>query len=135
MSGTESFNPNVIIVEHFDKIKNRIDIITETLLCNPDLNEAQRKILNDLRQEKLDKIDELKGQSLASVNYDEFQYVSKWTHVIDDATLSFEEKCERIKENLIARDCFLMHDYHNESGISLWMTSGFHSKEHLKFLR
>ena len=77
MSRTESFNPNVIIVEHFDKIKNKIDVITETLLCNPDLNEAQRKILNDLRQEKLNKIDELIGQTLASVNFDEFQYVSK----------------------------------------------------------
>jgi hypothetical protein len=113
MSRTESFNPNIIIVEHFDKIKNNIDVITETLLCNQNLNEAQRKILNDLRQEKLDKIDEIKDKTLARVNFDEFQYLSKWTHVIDDATLSFEEKCERIKESLIGHDCFLMHDNHN----------------------
>jgi len=35
--------------------------------------------------------------------------------------------CERIKENLIAHDCFLMNDYHNESGISLWIDEHFWS--------
>jgi hypothetical protein len=40
-----------------------------------DLNEAQHEILNDLRQEKLYKIDEIKEQTLARVNFDEFQHV------------------------------------------------------------
>jgi hypothetical protein len=38
-----------------------------------------------------------------------------------------KKKCERIKENLIAHDCFLMNDYHNESGISLWIDEHFWS--------
>jgi hypothetical protein len=56
-----------------------------------------------------------------------FNTCQKWAHVIDETTLSFEKKCERIKENLIAHDCFLMNDYHNESGISLWMDEHFWS--------
>jgi len=58
-----------------------------------DLNEAQHEILNDLRQEKLYKIDEIKEIKLwLELILTNFNTCQKWTHVIDETTLSFEKK-------------------------------------------
>ena len=54
----QSFHPNVLIVDHFDLIKNKIDIKTETLLQEEAFraSEPDQKVLNELREEQLKKI-------------------------------------------------------------------------------
>ena len=55
----KSFNPKVIIEDHFDEVKNQIDIRTETILHEKRniLSKNRRQCLNDLRQTFLDRID------------------------------------------------------------------------------
>ena len=60
----ESFHPRVIIVDHFNDITNQIDIKTELLLCDQNLTENDREILNKLRQTQLEKIDEIQKKKL-----------------------------------------------------------------------
>ena len=51
----KSFNPKVIILDHFDEVKNQIDIRTETILHEKRniLSENRQQCLNDLRQNLL----------------------------------------------------------------------------------
>ena len=48
----KSFNPKVIIVDHFDDVKNQIDIRTETIFHEKRnfLSENRKQFLNKLRQ-------------------------------------------------------------------------------------
>jgi hypothetical protein len=39
-----TFNQHILINEHFDKIINNIDVITETLLENSEHNSVKRKL-------------------------------------------------------------------------------------------
>jgi hypothetical protein len=57
----KSFNPKVIIVDHFDDVKNQIDIRTETILHEKShiLSENIQQFLNKLRQTFLDRIDQV----------------------------------------------------------------------------
>ena len=48
-----------LIVDHFDKIKNKIDINVESLLCNNSLNDKDRIKLNEIREEQILKIEEV----------------------------------------------------------------------------
>jgi hypothetical protein len=61
----KSFNPKVIIEDHFDEVKNQIDIRTETILHEKRniLSEFRRQFLNELRQTFLDKIDQVKEKN------------------------------------------------------------------------
>ncbi len=45
----KSFNPKVIIVDHFDEVKNQIDIRTETILHEKrnDLSQKRQQFLNE----------------------------------------------------------------------------------------
>ena len=63
----QSFNPKVIIVDHFDEVTNQIDIRTETILHEKrnNVSENRRQFLNKLRQTFLDKIDQVKEKSLS----------------------------------------------------------------------
>jgi hypothetical protein len=67
----KSFNPKVIIVEHFDDVKNQIDIRTETILHENShvLSENRQQCLNKLRQNFLDKIDQVKEKNLYYSRY------------------------------------------------------------------
>jgi hypothetical protein len=135
MNKNKSFHPKLIICYHFDEIKNQIDIKTETLLQKPTLSESERQILNKIRNEQLEKIEQAQVKSLSKVQFDEDVYKLKWSHVFDDGALTLEEKFEIVKEELIYEDCVLIEDMNFKSGISLWVTPGFYNKEHLKFLR
>ena len=59
MLENQTFHPKLIISEHFDEIKNQIDIQTETLLCDKNLCEADYKILNDLRHRQLETLEQV----------------------------------------------------------------------------
>ena len=136
MLKNESFHPEVLIVDHFDEIINQIDIKTETLLQNANLNENERTNLNKIRSEKITTISNAKNKNLSKVKFIENSYKSKWSHVINKTGFSFDQKSEIIKENeLIVSDCLLLEDKEFASEISLWLTSFFLNRKHLEFLR
>ncbi len=135
MFRNQSFNPKLIIADHFDEIKNQIDIETETAVCEINLNENDRKILNDLRKEQLETIEKVQEKNLLNINFSAESFASKWSHVIDDSKLTFEQKLERIKEKIILTDCVLIEDSEYKSRISLWVMPCFYNQKDLKFLR
>ena len=118
MNKNKSFHPKLIICDHFDEIKNQIDIKTETLLQKQSLTDNERNALNSIRNEHLEKIEQTQAKSLSKVQFDEDDYKLKWSHVLDDGALTLEDKFEIVKEELIYEDCVLIEDMNFISGIS-----------------
>ncbi len=135
----KSFNPKVIIVDHFDDLKNQKDIRTETILHEKRniLNENRRQLLNKLRQTLLDKIDQVKEKnfSLFTSNNDEEAFNLKWNHVIESDQLEFEQKIESLKEDLISFDCIVINDDKCALDVALWITPWYFSEKSLDILR
>jgi exonuclease III len=79
----KSFNPNVIIEDHFGDVKNQIDIRAEIILHGKShiLSENRQQFLNKLRQMFLDRIDQVKEKNL-----------STFTSYNDEESLNF--KCK-----------------------------------------
>jgi hypothetical protein len=135
----KSFNPKVIIVDHFDEVKNQIDIRTETILHEKShiLSENRKQFLNKLRQTFLDKIDQVKEKNLSlftSCN-DEEAFKLKWTHVIESDQLEYEQKIESLKEDLILFDCIVISDEKCALDVALWITPWYFSEKSLGILR
>jgi len=135
----KSFNLKVIIVDHFDDVKNQIDIRTETILHEKShvLSENRQQFLNDLRQTLLDKIDQVKEKNLskfASYN-DEEAFKTKWNHVIESDQLEYEQKIEKLKEDLISFDCIVISDEKCALGVALWITPWYFNEKCLDILR
>jgi hypothetical protein len=135
----KSFEPKVIIVDHFDEVKNQIDIRTETILHEKShiLSENRQQFLNELRQTLLDKIDQVKGKSLskfASYN-DEEAFNLKWSHVIESDKSEYEQKIEKLKEDLIWFDCIVISDERCALDVALWITPWYFSEKSLDILR
>ena len=135
----KSFNPKVIIVDHFDDVKNQIDIRTETILHEKShiLSENKQQCLNKLRQTFLDKIDQVKEKnfSLFTLYNDEEAFKLKWNHVIESDQLEFEQKIESLKEDLISFDCIVISDDKCALGVELWITPWYFSEKSLELLR
>jgi hypothetical protein len=139
----QSLNPKVIIVDHFNDVKNQIDIRTETILHEKShiLSENRKEFLNKLRQTLLDKIDQVKEKSLskfASYNEafnDEEAFNLKWSHVIESDQLEFKQKMESLKENLISFDCIVISDEKCALGVALWITPWYFNEKSLGILR
>jgi hypothetical protein len=135
----QSFNPKVIIVDHFDDVKNQIDIRTETILHEKSqiLSENRRQFLNELRQTFLDRIDQVKEKnfSLFTSNNDEEGFNLKWSHVIESDQLEFERKIESLKEDLILLDCVLISDKKCALSVALWITPWYFNEKCLDILR
>ena len=149
----------MIICDHFDAIKNKIDIRKESILAGESLNDDKwddiferlnesesenaieilsdedRHTLNVLREMQLNKIEQVKERHLANLKFDENEYLLKWSHVIDNVELTFEKKVELIKEELIEQDCVLINDKEYLSKISLWVMPWYYNKIHLDFLK
>jgi hypothetical protein len=137
---TQSFHPQVIIVDHFDKIINQIDIKTETLLENQYLDGETRKELNVVREAQIERINELKELNLSHLpqsinNKEEEEYRHKWSHVIDDTSLQYKHKIDKIKEELILEDCVLWENPNLINDFQLWITSWFYNEKDLEFLK
>jgi hypothetical protein len=133
----ESFHPRVIIVDHFDQLINRIDIRTETFLENRIFPQETRQDLNEIRERQIEKIKEIKELNLSHLpeKINEQKYREKWSHVIDDNTLEYKHKLDRIKEELILFDCVLLETHNLVNGFSLWVTSWFYNQKDLEFLK
>jgi hypothetical protein len=133
----QHFHPELIIVDHFDELINQIDIQTETLLSDQSLNEETKNEINDLREKQIEEIKELKKLNLNHLPpiFNEDEYRQKWAHVIDDNTLEYKHKIDKIKEQIIAYDCVLLEDKNQIKVFELWITSWFHNEMNLEFLR
>ena len=135
----KSYNPKVIIVDHFDKVTNQIDIRTETILHEKRniLSENRQQFLNKLRQTFLEKIDQVKEKHLskfASIN-DEEAFNLKWKHVIESGLFKYEETIESLKEDLISFDCIVISDEKFALGVTLWITPWYFNENSLGILR
>jgi len=135
----KSFNPKVIIEDHFDDVKNQIDIRTETILhekCHI-LSQNRQQFLNDLRQKFLDKIDQVKEKNfLLFTSYnDEEAFKLKWNHVFESDQLEYEQKVEKLKEDLISFDCIVISDEKCALDVALWVTSWYFNEKSLGILR
>jgi hypothetical protein len=135
----QSFNPKVIIVDHFDEVKNQIDIRTETILHEKShiLSEKRQQFLNKLRQTFLDRIDQVKEKnfSLFTSNNGEEAFNLKWSHIIESDQLEFEQKIEKLKEDLISFDCIVISDEKCALGVALWITPWYFNEKSLGILR
>ena len=135
----KSFEPKVIIVDHFDDVKNQIDIRTETILHEKShiLSENRQQFLNKLRQSFLDRIDLVKEKnfSLFTSNNDEEAFKLKWSHVIESDQLEYEQKIESLKEDLISFDCIVISDEKCALGVALWITPWYFNEKSLGILR
>jgi len=142
----ESFHPCVIIDAHFDALINRIDVKTEEIL-EKKIQNRNKKIkltdddspsgdaLNQLREKQLKQIEEIKEINLK--NFEKFnleEYETEWSHIIDNASLVYREKIDRIKEEIIAIDCILLERSTVSNGLNLWITSWFHNQKNLEIL-
>jgi hypothetical protein len=135
----QSFNPKVIIVDHFGDVTNQIDIRTETILHEKRniLSEKRPQFLNQLRQTLLDRIDQVKEKNLSlftSFN-DEEAFKTKWSHVIESDQLEYEHKIEKLKEDLISFDCIVISDDKCALGVALWITPLYFNEKSLGILR
>jgi hypothetical protein len=111
----QSFQPRLMIIDHFDDIINQIDIKTETLFLDQSLTEEKRNKLNEIRDEQIKKIKEIKEINLN--------------------LLQNNEKEDLELKEIIHFDCALLEQPKNLNGLVLWITSGFYNKEDLEFLR
>ena len=133
----QSFHPRLIIVDHFDEIINQIDIQTESLLVDQSLPEETKKEINALREKQIEEIKELKELNLNHLLpiFNEDEYRQKWAHVIDDNSLEYKHKIDKIKERLILYDCVLLQNRRQANGCKLWISSWFHNEMNLEFLK
>ena len=144
----QNFNPNVLIVEHFDEKINQIDIQTETILAvqetatsakknNSHENETKRTKINEVRAKQIEKLKELKEINLSHLpqKIDQEKFKQKWSHVIDDASFDYKKKIDRIKEELILFDCALLENAKVLNGFYLWIIECFLNERDLDFLK
>jgi hypothetical protein len=76
----QSFNPELIIVDHFDEVINQIDIKTESFLSNLSMKEETKNELNKTREKQTEEIKELNLKHLPQ-QFNEEEYRQKWAHV------------------------------------------------------
>ena len=125
-----------LIVDHFDSIKNQIDINIETLLCEPGLNEEDRKGLNEMREQQLEKLKEFQQTSLSQLNtLSETDFESEFTQVINDSTLVLDQKIDRILRRFILNDLILIENSKLKHKQALCAVSGYLNKknENIKY--
>ncbi len=122
----KSFDPRLLITDHFDQLINQIDVETEILIAIEQQNflnkrnvdkgvkyqqmETENTIkINKIRRDQIEVLKEIEQLNLNRLptTLDEF-YINKWSRIIDDSTKCFESKIEIIKEGIISYDCILL---------------------------
>ncbi len=123
------FKIRLIIAEHFDKLKNKIDINTETLFdTNRQMNESRRNEINTIRDNQIKKLDEIERE-----NFSLCFSTNKPVLLLNDVNI--ELNLEKLKEDiLISRDCILLDDENLINKTSLWIVPFFVSKVNMEFL-
>ena len=110
-----------LIVDHFDKIKNKIDINVESLLCNNSLNDEDRIKLNEIREEQILKIEEVQQASLNNL----LDFSTKFTQQTNES-LMFNNNGLIIEQTLsscILNDLILVESSNLKYGQVLYVVS------------
>ena len=130
---SSEYNPRLIIVYHFDKIINELDIIVETLL-NGQSNDNE---INEVRMKQIKKIEEICERSFSEwpENFDRQKYQLEWADLFNDTSLKSEEKIEKLKESIIKTDAILMKDEHLITKTCLCVMPFFVNEFNLKFAK
>ena len=119
----------ILIVEHFDAIKNQIDINIETLISDPNLNEEERQSLNDIRERQLKKIDEFQQTSLSRLNtLGETAFEREFAQLINDSSLDDDQKKERVLSRFILNYLILIKTPKSKSKQTLCIVPGYFNK-------
>jgi len=131
----ENFHPRLIVTDHFDALVNQIDIKTETLLKSASF--LKQHGLNELRERQIEKIKEIEEVNLNRLPQiiDENEYTLKWSHILDSTSLTYQEKLDRIKEELIKFDCILLDQPNAKNGLDLLVTAWYYNQKNLEFLK
>ena len=125
-----------LIVDHFDSIKNQIDINTETLLAVPGLNDENKTILSNIRKNQLGKIEELQHASLFQLNkLSEKDFETEFTQLINDSSLDSDQKIERVLSRFILKDLILVENSKINSKQTLCILPGFLNKKNEKLIK
>ena len=144
-----NYNPRLAKVNHFDDIINKIDVKTETLLEKIEMSNKKRKLedeaaetkqqndLNETREKQIKKIKEIEQINLNFLENDKEieEFEQKWSHVINDHSLDYQQKIDQIKEDLIHFDCVLLEHPEESNPFILWITSWYYNKKDLDFLK
>ena len=118
-----------LIVDHFDGIRNQIDIHIETLLGDNGLNKKDRKSLNDIREKQLEKIDEFQHASLSQLNtLGEPAFEREFAQLINDSSLNYDQKKERVLSRFILNDLILIKTPKSKSTQTLCIVPGYFQK-------
>ena len=133
----ESFHPKVLIFDHFNEAITKIDIHTESLLENQIFTKESRQKMNEIREKQIGEIKEIREINLNHLpnEFNEEKYKQKWSHVIDDVTLEYRQKIDKIKEELILVDCVLLENHNLLNGVDLWITSWYYNERNMEFLK
>ena len=103
--------------------------------------EAQKEF-NEIRERKIEKIKEIEQINLQLLNDKSIEDLEqKWSNILD-----YQQKMDRIKEDLIRFDCVLLEQpkktvWKNQTLLVeqnpfiLWITSWYYNKKDLEFLK
>ena len=118
-----------LIVEHFDSVKNQIDINIETLLCDTGLNDQDRKSLSDIREKQLEQIDEVQQASLSELNQlSEKDFENEFAQLINDPSLDSSHKETRVLSRFILNDIILIENPKSKSKQTLCIVPCYWNK-------
>ena len=89
--------------------------------------------LNKIREKQINLIQEVMQLNLNFLSRNEYE--EKWSQIIDETSLDFQQEIDEIKEKLIQFDCILLEQPNNLNGFHLWITPWYCNNENLKFLK
>ena len=135
MQRLETYSFNLIIDEHFEKIKNQLDIYIEQLILDNQKDEAFLNELNSIRLKQISLLEEVKQFNLKSSEFDEEAFLTKWDHLIQDESIEYDAKLDLIKPDLITHDCVLIENVRVISKMTLWTFKWFNNVANLNILR
>ena len=138
MQSIKTFNPRLIKAEHFEKLKNQIDVNTETLFDKErQLDEKLKNEINSMRDEQIKKLEEIEQKNLSRwpLTFEKESFEHEWSHLLDDDAMMYEEKIEKIKEKIFVGDCLLIDNDKLGTKVSLWIVPYFVNTIDLKFAR
>ena len=123
-----------ILSEHFDIIKNDIDIHVEKLLIEiTDCNEVEK--INKERNVIIEKIELLKSYNLTEIRFKQGIIEQKWKKLIENRSLSYEFKSNILKEDIVRLDCLIIFNTSNFIGLSLCIFDWYLNEEQIENVR
>ncbi len=128
----QNFNPRLIISDHFDRLINKIDIKTETLLQDEHLTSEKINDLNKIRNKQIEKIKEISQLNLSKTNFNQEEFSQKLVKLQE---FDLDKQLNLIKEEIILIDCILLEQTNMLDGFELWIISFFLDETSLEFLK